>query len=204
MDGDMDVRDATPADAEAITAVARASWHAAYDELLGAKTVDATVDSWYALESLRESIADAAGTDAGTNAGADVGTDPAANGAESVFLVAERAGDVVGFTNAGPSRDGEWDPEIVAFLARLYVHPDYWGAGIGTALTARLARRLRDAGYDRVWLEVFAENEPGRRFYESLGFEQVRREQETFGGKDLTTLHLETTVDALVAVTSGD
>lgn len=186
----MELRDASPADAEAIAAVARASWHEAYDELVGAETVDSTVDRWYDPESLRETIAAAAGADS------------AVTGEETVFLVAEREGAIRGFANAGPAPDSENGPEADAFLARLYVHPDHWGAGIGTALTRRLARRLRDAGYERVWLEVFAENDPGRGFYESLGFERVGSERETFGGTELTTLQLAMDVTALVAATA--
>jgi ribosomal protein S18 acetylase RimI-like enzyme len=188
----MELRDAMPADAESIAAVARASWHEAYDELVGAETVDSTVDRWYDPESLRETIADAAAAHT------------AAPGEESVFLVAERAGAVVGFTNAGPTSDSEGAPTADAFLARLYAHPDHWRTGIGTALTGQLARRLRDAGYERVWLEVFAENDPGRAFYESLGFERVGSERETFGGTELTTLQLAMDVPALVAATAGD
>lgn len=190
----MELRDATPADAEAIATVARTSWHEAYDELLGAETVDATVDEWYAPASLRDSIT-------------EIRRDDSSDGdedREAVFLVAERDGSVVGFTNAGPARDRESDPDADAFLSRLYVHPDHWGASIGTALTERLARRLQSAGYERVWLEVFAENERGRAFYESLSFERVGSVTETFGGTDLTTLHLETAVRALVPTESAD
>lgn len=188
----MELRDARPADAESIAAVARASWHEAYDELLGAETVDSTVDRWYDPESLRETIA----------AAAEAGS--AATGEATVFLVAEREAAVLGFTHAGPAPDSENGPDAGAFLARLYVHPDHWGAGIGTALTRRLARRLQDAGYERVWLEVFAENDPGRSFYESLGFERVGSHRETFGGTELTTLQLAMDVPALLAATATD
>lgn len=102
----MALRDATPADAEKIAAVARASWHGAYDELLGAQTVDATVDRWYDPDSLRQSIGDAAGAES------------APPGERSVFLVAEREGAVVGFANAGPAHKREGGPEGAdAFLA---------------------------------------------------------------------------------------
>ncbi|MFC7046016.1 hypothetical protein ACFQH6_11850 [Halobacteriaceae archaeon GCM10025711] len=39
-------------DAEAIQRVARDSWHAAYDAVLGAERVDETVSSWYDPERL--------------------------------------------------------------------------------------------------------------------------------------------------------
>lgn len=179
----MEIRDATPDDADAITAVARASWHAAYDDLLGAETVEETVDSWYDTESLREEI----------------------QGVESeggaCFLVAEDD-DVVGFANAGPARDWVSDPDGPdAFFSRLYVAPDHWGEGIGTELTARVARRLQGTGHERVWLEVFDANERGRSFYESLGFERIGNVTEQFGEREATTLHLSAPVTELVEAT---
>lgn len=189
----MNVRDARPTDAEAVAAVARASWHAAYDDLLGAGTVDATVDQWYDPDSLAAEIDAAAETEAVVAA-----EEP------SLFLVAEADGDVVGFANAGPARDWEGDPAAPdAFLSRLYVHPDKWGGGVGTALTQRVARGLRGAGYETVWLEVFAENEIGRGFYESLGFERVGRADEEFGGTELTTLHLAAELSTVVNATQA-
>lgn len=173
----MRVRDGRPDDAEAIARVARASWHAAYDGLLGAGTVDETVDRWYDTDSLRQEIAAAERESASTS------------GESIFFLVAEADDAVVGFGAAGPSPEGD-DLPADAFISRLYVCPDRWGAGIGTALTGRLARRLQADSHERVWLEVFAENEVGRGFYESLGFKHMGSVDEEFGGTELTTLHL--------------
>ncbi|WP_245547741.1 hypothetical protein [Halovivax ruber] len=44
---DVTLRDATEGDAAAIQRVARQSWHEAYDEIMGAETVQSTVDSWF-------------------------------------------------------------------------------------------------------------------------------------------------------------
>ncbi len=52
----MDLRPATPADADGIAAVARESWHAAYGDFLSAETIDATVDAWYDPQGLREQV----------------------------------------------------------------------------------------------------------------------------------------------------
>lgn len=178
----MNVRDAKPEDAAGIAAVARASWHAAYDDLLGADTVEETVDSWYDADSLRAEIQE---TEEGVGC----------------FLVADADG-VIGFANAGPARGWEGDPAGPdAFFSRLYVAPDSWGEGIGTKLTATVARRLADAGRKRVWLEVFEANERGRSFYESVGFERIGSVTETFGGRDVTTVHLSAPVPALVEAT---
>lgn len=183
----MEIRDAMPADAAAVAAVARESWHAAYDDLLGADTVAGTVDDWYDVDALREEIRETA------------------TAAEVCFLVADSdgaqpaEGRVVGFSSAGPARDRERAPDDAdAFLSRLYVAPDHWGAGIGTELVGTVARRLRAAGHERVWLELFDANDRGRRFYESLGFERVECVTESFDGTDVRTLHLSTAVSALV------
>ena len=179
----MEIREATSADADAIAAVAGASWHAAYDDLLGSEIVAETVDSWYDVESLRAGIREAAGAGA------------------ACFVVAAVDGEIVGFANAGPARDRQADPDGPdAFLSRLYVAPDRWGEGIGTDLLASVTRRLRDAGHERLRLEVFAGNERGRSFYGSQGFERVGSETETFGGREVETLQLSARLSDPLAV----
>lgn len=173
----MSLRDARPADAEAIADVARASWHAAYDDLLGAEAVDHTVGRWYAPDSLRERLSRTAGRD------------------DAVFLVADVDDEVIAFADAGPA---DADDPADAFFSRLYVHPRRWGEGVGTELTAAVCGRLREASYDSVWLEVFEANGVGRSFYESLGFERVGSVEETFGGTTLTTLHLRASLSTLL------
>ena len=180
----MGVRDARPADAKAVAEVARASWHAAYGEVLGTATVDRTVDEWYDTDSLRTEIDETSAADA------------------ACFLVAEVDDEVVGFANAGPARDWESDPDDPdAFFSRLYVAPEHWGDGIGSELTARVADELRDAGHERVWLEVFETNERARGFYESIGFERIGSVEETFGGTGVTTLHLSAPLSSVVGAT---
>ncbi|OAQ52948.1 GCN5-related N-acetyltransferase [Natrinema mahii] len=71
----MNVRSATEDDFDAITAVARATWHDTYDEL-DADTIDDTVDAWYTDDSMP---LEAPGT---------------------VVLVGERDDELVGFTHA--------------------------------------------------------------------------------------------------------
>lgn len=140
------IRPATADDAEAIQRVARASWHAAYDSILGADVVDETVDSWYDPERL---VAD------------DVRDD------SRPFFVAE-VDAVVGFAEAAPAEDDE-----TYHLYRIYVHPNHWGRGIGRSLLDRLERTLRDRGAERLRLQVLADNDVGVEFYETTGFQRV-------------------------------
>jgi ribosomal protein S18 acetylase RimI-like enzyme len=144
--GDPRIRPATRSDAPAVRATAHASWHAAYDDVLGPETVERVVDEWYGVASLRTAVA------------------------ESVFHVAAVDGAVVGFVNAGPNP--EYD-EGTAELYRIYVHPDRWGEGIGGRLLAAVEDDLGAEGYDRLRLSVLAENAVGVGFYEGHGFEHV-------------------------------
>ncbi|WP_408956769.1 N-acetyltransferase family protein [Natrinema sp. 74] len=137
----MHVRSATNDDFEGITAVARETWHDTYDEL-AADVIDRTVDAWYTDDSMP---LEAPGT---------------------VVLVAEVAGEIVGFTHAVVQ--GE-----TADILRMYVHPDHQSEGIGSELHERLIAEIGAQEAERVRSFDFAFNDASRRFYEGLGFEQT-------------------------------
>ncbi|TGN76442.1 GNAT family N-acetyltransferase [Streptomyces bauhiniae] len=85
----------------------------------------------------------------------------------TTHLVAERAGQVVGWASVGPYRDGETrtpDAELYA----LYADPAHIGTGIGrTLLTEALAR---STAHPRILLWVLRDNTRARSFYERAGF----------------------------------
>ena len=147
----MNIRSATPDDFEAITAVARDTWHDTYDEL-APETIDRTVDNWYTDDSMP---LEAPGT---------------------VVLVAERDdadsqthsgdGELVGFTHAVAQGDK-------ADILRMYVHPDHQGEGVGSKLHERLIAELETYDVDRIRSIDFAFNATSRAFYEGLGFVQT-------------------------------
>lgn len=162
----VEIRSARPGDASAIAAVARASWHAAYDDLLGSAAVDDQVDEWYDPTALRQQV------DEGPFVVADAGDETGGGTDEEAVTEAG----VVGFAQGTVTDDGE------AWLPRLYVHPDWWGEGVGTALLRRVAGALRERGHERLRLVVLTDNDVGRGFYEGHGFSVETRRRDTVGG----------------------
>ena len=128
------------------------AWRAAYDGLLSeaaledavaVEPTEADVERW--LEELRKSDA---------------------------VLVA--AGDrIVGFA------DFRWSERTKPFvgddeagLKAIYVDPDRWERGVGTALLSAGLDALPNS-VERLRLEVLADNDRARRFYETRGFERT-------------------------------
>jgi ribosomal protein S18 acetylase RimI-like enzyme len=131
------IREATPEDAEAVAEVQVRSWQAAYDHVLPQEGL------------LSLSVADRA----------DMWR-------RRPPLVAETAGEIVGFVAVGLSRDAGGDGELYA----IYVHPWHWGTGIGRALIAAGEARLRELGHGSASLWVLEDNPRARRFYEAAGW----------------------------------
>lgn len=162
----VEIRPARPADARAVASVARRTWHAAYDDVIGPDVVETVVDRWYDPERLRVEIHDA-----------------------TCFPVAETdAEGLVGYAHGGRRNGGD----AVAELFRLYVHPDRWNEGIGSALLATVHDALCGPSVERLRLAVLAENEVGRRFYARRGYEPVDRTTATLGGEEYDELVLAT------------
>ena len=151
------LRDAVPADAEAVRDVHAASVRglgpAAYD--------DEQVAAW-----------------AGNRDPADYDTTPD----DADFVVAERDGRVVGFAELRPHgggyfetvRPGPWTGEVRA----VYVHPDAAGEGVGSALLAELERRARGRDLSALGLHASLNAVP---FYEARGYERVVELDHEFG-----------------------
>ncbi|MCD7436894.1 GNAT family N-acetyltransferase [Streptomyces lincolnensis] len=84
-------------------------------------------------------------------------------------LVAERAGQVVGWACHGPYREGELLTEDAELYA-VYVDTRHVGDGVGHALLQESLRRCTAAGHPRMLLWVIRGNARARRFYERQGF----------------------------------
>ncbi len=145
----MSIRDARVTDAPQVRSVADASWHAAHGPIIGTAAVDTVLDQWYDVDDIEASI----------------------DAENAPMFVGVEDGDVIGFAQGRASDE----PFADAVLSRIYVHPAYWGEGVGSRLFERLMRRLDAEGHTDVWLSVLAENDIGRRFYEKHGFEAYER-----------------------------
>lgn len=147
---DVQVRRAVPEDAPAIAAIHIRGWRVAYrglvpDEVLDGLSVVRREQFW------SEAIAGAHGA--------------------GLVLVATNAGAIAGFCAvAMPSRDEDTD-ERVAEIGAIYVDPELWRSGIGTALMGEAVAELRARRLSEVTLWVLAENRQARNFYKRLGFE---------------------------------
>lgn len=66
--------------------------------------------------------------------------------------------------------------ETVGSVTALYVQPDARGQSIGSRLLEAAEADLADSGVDTISLEVLADNEAARRFYDRHGYEPHRVE----------------------------
>jgi GNAT superfamily N-acetyltransferase len=140
-----------------VVEVAGTAWRAAYGDLFP----DEVFDQWSpaeAAERWREIVADP----------------------ERTTLVAEVEGRVCGYVGFGRARDDDLDPAHTAEIYGIYVHPEWWGQGLGWALlqaayrvltcTASAARcKCVERGYRDVSLWTMRDNARARQFYERAG-----------------------------------
>lgn len=145
------------------------SWRAAYDDILPESLLDAmTVDP--TPEEVEE-WADGFKTD------------------DSAVFVAVVGGTVRGFveTRWGEGNTKPFVGPDEAGVKAIYVHPDWWGEGVGTALLDRGLDALPD-GVEAVRLEAFADNDVGARFYEARGFKRVETDETEIAGETYPTV----------------
>jgi ribosomal protein S18 acetylase RimI-like enzyme len=140
---DMEIHEATPEDGGDIRAVALASLHASYDDILGEETVDEAFENWYDPDVLR----------------LDLESDDLA------FVIAEDDDDVVGFSHVHV-RDRQEEGRI----QWLHVHPDHRGGGVGSRLLEHTRDVLHARAIEHVSGEVLADNVAGNEFYRDHGF----------------------------------
>jgi ribosomal protein S18 acetylase RimI-like enzyme len=144
--GPIAIRPAQVADLPSIEAVARTTWPVAYNGIIPDEVQRRLLDSWYSPAALTRALA----------------------AQESMFLVAEWEGSVVGF-----AQYVRRSVESVE-LTRIYVLPERQRSGIGTQLLDAGLVALAQEDVRRLTVSVERDNTVGRRFYERMGFAEVR------------------------------
>ncbi len=150
----IEIRSATAQDVDDVIEVAEDAWYAAYGGFLDPATIASAIAEQYDPELV------------GTAVELD----------EIAFYVADVDG-VVGFASA----ERTWADEVE--LHTIYVHPDRWGQGVGSALLDRVIEWARSQNVDRIACGVLSENAVGTGFFEAVGFERGHEaEAEIAGG----------------------
>ncbi len=150
------IRMATAEDARGIAEVHVASWLAAYPDLLPREKL-ARLDIDERERGWRERLSDA-------------------EALELRVWVAVQNDRIVGFACTQPSADEDVETNVHE-LAALYLIPEVWRQGIGSAMLSIAERSLRDAGIDSATLWVLEDNEGARAFYEARGWKVDKRDQ---------------------------
>jgi L-amino acid N-acyltransferase YncA len=99
-----------------------------------------------------------------------------------LVLVAERAGQVMGFATGGKSRENMADCD--AELYAIYLLEEAQGTKIGRDLLHELARTLSQQGFRSMEVWVLAKN-PAKEFYARMGAEFAGSKEIEIGGATL-------------------
>ncbi len=157
------IRPASPADAGPLARVHVDSWRTTYDGIVPAEYLASL--SYRAWEPR---WADILTTD---------------RPATSSFVAETDGGEVVGFAEGGPEREGNraYRGELYA----IYLLEEYQRQRLGVRLVSAVVRRLLVGGFETMLVWVLEENHGACRFYESLGGEQVGQKTIAIGGAEL-------------------
>lgn len=101
-----------------------------------------------------------------------------ADSADSIEICAILDGRIVG--TAGISAVGHWEKLRHRAEFGISIDKDYWGRGIGRALTLACIDCARTAGYSQLELDVVAENTAAQVLYQSVGFAEYGRNPRGF------------------------
>lgn len=141
------LRRAAPGDEDAVARVHVRSWQTAYRGLLPSDYLDRLAPvEWAARYTFAE-------------AGPGLPHTTVAVGEDGIC----------GFTTTGWCRDP--DKEGVGELYAIYVHPDWWGRGVGRLLIGDVRCRLVEQRFSEAVLWVLVGNELAERFYRTDGWE---------------------------------
>ena len=111
-----------------------------------------------------------------------------------IEIVAELSGTIVG--TAGIDCVGVKEKIRHRASFGISIDREYWGLGIGRALTDACVECARDAGYEQLELDVVSDNKRAVALYESVGFREFGRNPKGFrsrgsGWQELVLMRLE-------------
>jgi diamine N-acetyltransferase len=146
------IRRAGPADAEALSAIGKATFSETFAHLYPPEDLEAFLAESYGLAKTRADLA---------------------NPAKAAWLV-EEDGEVIGHALAGPCKlpHAEVTPAC-GELDRLYLLKAHQGGGLGSRLLAEVFAWLEKDGPRDLWIGVWSENFGAQKLYARHGFEKV-------------------------------
>ncbi len=97
------------------------------------------------------------------------------NGIEIIAVVDDKVAGIAGIEAIGAKDKVRHRAEFGISVLR-----EYWGLGLGRALTEACIQCARDAGYVQLELNVVAENNRALTLYRNLGFEEFGRNPRGF------------------------
>lgn len=106
------------------------------------------------------------------------------NSVDEIHLIAELDGKLV--ANAGIHPVGRFDRLKHKADFGVSVKKAYWGLGLGTLMLEKMIMLAREAGYQKMNLEVIAGNEKAIKIYEKYGFKLYGTEEKGFRYRDNT------------------
>jgi GNAT superfamily N-acetyltransferase len=154
------IRDATCADVRGIAQVHVASWQSTYHGLMPQSFLNGLTMTIAAREKYWQSVL-------------------CAEPRSDYMLVAEDAGQIVGFACAGEERTGSYG--IRGELYAIYLLASHQRKGIGRQFMQAIGEYLLQSNMQDMLVWVLKEN-PSREFYERLGGEPVASQLVTIGG----------------------
>ncbi|QQN75057.1 GNAT family N-acetyltransferase [Croceicoccus sp. YJ47] len=140
-------------DTDALAALGRDSFVAAFGHVYDPADLAAFLQQVYARDAVAEEIADPA----------------------MIHRLAFAGDEMVGYCKLieGECYPGQSDAQRPITLGQIYTAPDRTGQGIGRVLAEWAIAEARSRGCDAIQLSVWSENEAAQRFYARHGFQKI-------------------------------
>nr|WP_226671367.1 GNAT family N-acetyltransferase [Metabacillus litoralis] len=155
----INVRSMTKQDIQSVQRVAKTSWNTTYEGIIPVEIQENFIHTAYSDEMLEKRLLN------------------------TVFLVAEIDGEIIGFVNFIPLKN-----ESKVELGAIYLYKEYQEKGIGTALLDEGIKLFPNV--KKVYVNVEKENESGLSFYKARGFVIETEYDDLFDGHMLKTVRM--------------